>query len=94
MAYVNHSQIKSAVNSSPIAASGPKRIQNRVYRQCAKEGFRARIRHELEGKVPTAVPLYSHHATRQSHFALGWNAVTAAHLLRARAHAKAQAAVG
>lgn len=89
MTFINHHQAKSAVNNSPIASTGPKRIQNRVHRQCAKDGFEARIKAELaakpDGAVPNQPPLYSHHATRQSYFNLGWNAVTPTHVLRAKA---------
>ncbi|UCX05442.1 hypothetical protein [Shewanella glacialimarina] len=91
MAFVHH-QAKSAVNHSPIAATGPKKIQNRVHRQCAKDGFDARIIAELAGQVPAAAPLHSHHATRQYFFNLGWGSVMAVHVLRAKAciNAKSQ----
>jgi len=89
MAFINHHQAKSAVNHAPIANAQPKRIQNRVHRQCAKDGFDARIRAELAAKQPsdvaTVAPLYSHHSTRQSYFNLGWQAVTLTHVLRAKA---------
>ncbi|MGI2227068.1 hypothetical protein [Shewanella frigidimarina] len=90
MAFINHHQAKSAVNHAPIANAQPKRIQNRVHRQCAKDGFDARIREELAaacgiGQVSPDIPLHSHHATRQHYFNLGWNAVTPAHVLRAKA---------
>ncbi len=52
MTFINHDQAKGAVNHSPIAGAGPKKIQNRVHRQCAKDGFDARIKAELAGKVP------------------------------------------
>lgn len=81
----------------PIANARPKHIQNRVYRQCAKDGFNARIKAELAGDVPATVPVYSHHLTRQSYFDQGWQAVTQLHVLKAKAKAreqrKAQAAV-
>jgi hypothetical protein len=59
---------------------------------CAKDGFEARIKAEiaaeLTGNVPHQPPLYSHHATRQSYYNLGWHAVTPIHVLRAKAQAK------
>jgi hypothetical protein len=89
MAFTNHHQAKSAVNHSPIASSGLNRIKNRVHRQCAKDGFDARIRAKIAAKQPNDVaavaPLYSHHSTRQSYFNLGWQAVTPTHVLRAKA---------
>lgn len=91
MAFVTHNNYRSGVNSMPIANVRPKRIQNRVYRQCAKDGFNARIKAELAGDVPATVPLYSHSATRQSYYSQGWHAVTYLHILKAREQRKAQA---
>ncbi|MDT3296074.1 hypothetical protein Q4Q57_13080 [Shewanella sp. SP2S2-6] len=105
MAFVTHNtsrkcQSRSGVNSMPIANFRPSgfhisRIQNRVYRQCAKDGFNARLRAELAaelaGVVPATVPLYSHSLTRQSYFEQGWHAVTHLHILKAREQRKAQA---
>jgi ABC-type uncharacterized transport system ATPase component len=81
----------------------PKRIQNRVYRQCAKDGFNARLKAELKQEqnrgtannlsLANNIPLYSHHSTRQSYFNLGWQAVTTAHLIRAKARAQNQVSV-
>jgi hypothetical protein len=90
MPFTHHNHKCSAVNHAPIANAQPKRIQNRVHRQCAKDGFDTRIREELAaacgiGQVPPDIPLHSHHATRQHYFNLGWNAVTPAHVLRAKA---------
>ena len=100
MRYTNHSQVRSAVNSSPIAPtlsnqslsnqSQPKRIKNRVYRQCAKDGFNARLQAELAGEMPTVPRLYSHHKTRQSYFNKGWHAVTAMHILQAKQRQQTQ----
>lgn len=91
MAFVTHNNYRSGVNSMPIANARPKRIQNRVYRQCAKDGFNARIKAELAGDVPATIPLYSHSATRQSYYSQGWHAVTYLHILKAREQRKAQA---
>lgn len=96
MAFVTHNtsrkcRVRSGVNSMPIANARPKRIQNRVYRQCAKDGFNARIKAELAGDVPAVPPLYSHSATRQSYYSQGWHAVTYLHILKAREQRKAQA---
>ena len=91
MAFVTHNNYRSGVNSMPIANAEPKRIQNRVYRLCAKDGFNARIKAELSGNVPNGVPLYSHSLTRQSYFEQGWHAVTHLHILKARDQRKAQA---
>ena len=104
--YQYHGHECSAVNHAPIENVSPKRIQNRVYRQCAKDGFNARLKAELNqelNKEPNQdqnrgtannlslannIPLYSHHATRQSYFNLGWQAVTTANLLRAKARSQ------
>lgn len=91
MAFVTHNNYRSGVNSMPIANARPKRIQNRVYRQCAKDGFNARIKAELAGDVPAVPPLYSHSATRQSYYSQGWHAVTYLHILKAREQRKEQA---
>lgn len=91
MAFVTHNNYRSGVNSMPIANARPKRIQNRVYRQCAKDGFNARIKAELAGDVPAVPPLYSHSATRQSYYSQGWHGVTYLHILKAREQRKAQA---
>ncbi|MBO2568613.1 hypothetical protein AYI84_04610 [Shewanella algae] len=86
MAFISQNRTQSAVNTAQIQ-QGPKSIANRVYRQCAQDGFRARVRHELAGKSTATVPLYSHHATRQSYYSLGWQAVTPLHISKARAKA-------
>ncbi|MGI2182417.1 hypothetical protein ACRN9F_09240 [Shewanella oncorhynchi] len=95
MAFVTHNNFRSGVNSMPIANAQPKRIQNRVYRQCAKDGFNARLRAELAadltGNAPATLLLYSHSLTRQSYFDQGWQAVTHLDILKARKRAKAQA---
>lgn len=96
MAFVTHNtsrkcRVRSGVNSMPIANARPKRISNRVYRQCALDGFNARIKAELAGDVSATVPLYSHSATRQSYYSQGWHGVTYLHILKAREQRKAQA---
>lgn len=94
MAFVTHNNYRSGVNSMPIANARPKRISNRVYRQCALDGFNARIKAELAGNVPAnleqKVPLYSHSATRQSYYSQGWHAVTYLHVLKAKEKAREQ----
>jgi hypothetical protein len=105
--YQYHGHECSAVNHAPIENLTPKRIQNRVYRQCAKDGFNARLKAELKQELNSEqvlntannlslannIPLYSHHSTRQSYFNLGWQAVTTAHLIRAKARAQNQVSV-
>jgi hypothetical protein len=100
--YQYHGHECSAVNHAHIENVSPKRIQNRVYRQCAKDGFNARLKAELNQEpnqdqnrepannlsLANNIPLYSHHSTRQSYFNLGWQAVTTAHLLRAKARSQ------
>ncbi|MCL1121201.1 hypothetical protein N7V09_12365 [Shewanella seohaensis] len=92
MAFISHNKVRSGVNSMPIANARPKRISNRVYRQCALDGFNACIKAHLAaenaGDVPAAVPLYSHSATRQSYYAQGWHAVTHLHVLKAKEKAR------
>ncbi|WP_336618883.1 hypothetical protein [Shewanella xiamenensis] len=90
MAFVTHNNYRSGVNSMPIANARPKCISNRVYRQCALDGFNARIKAELAGNVPAVPPLYSHSATRQSYYSQGWHAVTYLHVLRAKEKAREQ----
>lgn len=104
MAFVTHNtsrkcRVRSGVNSMPIANARPSgfhisRIQNRVYRQCALDGFNARLRAELAAELPAnleqKVPLYSHSATRQSYYSQGWHAVTYLHVLRAKEKAREQ----
>lgn len=103
MAFISHNKVRSGVNSMPIANARPSgfhisRIQNRVYRQCALDGFNARLRAELAahlaaenaGDVPATVPIYSHSATRQSYYSQGWHAVTYLHVLKAKEKAREQ----
>ena len=47
--FTNHNHSKSAVNNSQLANQMPKKIQNRVYKQCALDGFNERIKKELAG---------------------------------------------
>lgn len=79
---------KSAVNSMQFANQMPKRIQNRVYRQCALDGFNERIRKELAGEDTSQIRLYSHHSTRQMYFKYGYNSVTERHINFARLKAQ------
>lgn len=55
-------------------------IANRVYRACYADGRAKRLDRELARQggdtSPLKVPLYSHHATRQSFFNKGWHSVT------------------
>lgn len=93
--FTNHRQIKSGVNRAPFINARPQQIQNRVYRQCAKDGFNARLRAELAASqqgipVTHTVPLYSGSSTRQSYFIQGWKAVTSMHILRAKARVNTQ----
>ena len=62
-----------------------KHIKNRVYRQCAIDGFNARLKAELKREVPANPPLHSHHTTRQSYFNKGWYAVTYMDIARIKA---------
>ncbi len=73
--FVNNGQ--SAVNNSPFANRTPGRIKNRVDRECARDGYKKRIEKELAGESTIKPPLYSHDATRQSFYNLGWNSVNA-----------------
>ena len=86
MAFVTHNNYRSGVNSMPIANARPKRIS----RQCALDGFNARIKAELAGNVPAVPPLYSHSATRQSYYSQGWHSVTYLHVLKAKEKAREQ----
>ncbi|QUN06448.1 hypothetical protein KDN34_03005 [Shewanella yunxiaonensis] len=88
--YRTHNNTCSAVNKSEFSGAQERRIQNPVYRDCAMTGFKNRLAAELAGNVPPEPPLYSHHATRQSYFNKGWNAVTKLHILRAQAELLAQ----
>lgn len=70
-------------------------IRNRVDRECANDGFKARIKAELApqqvGTTSLKPPLYSHDATRQSFFNKGWHAVTTMHILQDKQAAKQHA---
>lgn len=76
-----------------------RKIKNRIYSQCLKDGKCARIQAELTRLSrlrmaslaplaelitrPLSPGLYSHHATRQSFFNKGWHAVTLVDILTA-----------
>ena len=65
-------------------------LKNPRYLACFKEGRRAHLKAYLADPSTTtadleAIPLYSHHATRQSLFAQGWRSVGELDRLRARA---------
>ncbi|MBF4797927.1 hypothetical protein [Aeromonas hydrophila] len=65
-------------------------LKNPRYLACFKDGRSAHLRAWLADPLtsntdPQAIPLYSHHATRQSLFAKGWQSVTELDRLRARA---------
>lgn len=73
--FTNNAQ--SAVNNSQFANPMPKRIRNKVDRECARDGFRKIIEKELAGECTIKPPLYSHDATRQSFFNYGWKSANA-----------------
>lgn len=65
-------------------------LKNPRYLACFKDGRRAHLKAYLANPNITSadletIPLYSHHATRQSLFAQGWRSVTELDRLRARA---------
>ncbi|WP_454009979.1 hypothetical protein [Aeromonas sp. Marseille-Q7275] len=65
-------------------------LKNPRYLACFKEGRRAHLKAYLADPSTTtadleAIPLYSHHPTRQSLFAQGWRSVGELDRLRARA---------
>lgn len=65
-------------------------LKNPRYLACFKDGRSAHLKAWLADPLttstdPQAIPLYSHHATRQSLFAKGWLSVTELDRLRARA---------
>ncbi|MFM5254955.1 hypothetical protein ACEUBK_12680 [Aeromonas hydrophila] len=65
-------------------------LKNPRYLACFKDGRSAHLKAWLADPLtsntdPQAIPLYSHHATRQSLFAKGWQSVTELDRLRARA---------
>lgn len=65
-------------------------LKNPRYLACFKDGRSAHLKVWLADPLtistdPQAIPLYSHHATRQSLFAKGWLSVTELDRLRARA---------
>ncbi|WP_346205997.1 hypothetical protein [Aeromonas salmonicida] len=65
-------------------------LKNPRYLACFKDGRRAHLKAYLAASSTTSadletIPLYSHHATRQSLFAQGWRSVTELDRLRARA---------
>ncbi|MDX7824234.1 hypothetical protein SJT38_14110 [Aeromonas caviae] len=60
-------------------------LKNPRYLACFKDGRRAHLKAALAGADLEAIPLYSHHATRQSLFEQGWRSVGELDRLRARA---------
>ncbi|QNF25778.1 hypothetical protein FT673_22325 [Aeromonas hydrophila] len=63
-------------------------LKNPRYLACFKDGRRAHLKAYLAASVSTdleTIPLYSHHATRQSLFEKGWRSVGELDRLRARA---------
>ncbi|MFQ2590390.1 hypothetical protein GWC92_13240 [Aeromonas caviae] len=60
-------------------------LKNPRYLACFKDGRCAHLKAALVGADLEAIPLYSHHATRQSLFAQGWRSVGELDRLRARA---------
>ena len=60
-------------------------LKNPRYLACFKDGRRAHFKAYLAGADLQAIPLYSHHQTRQSLFAQGWRSVGELDRLRARA---------
>lgn len=60
-------------------------LKNPRYLACFKDGRRAHLNAYFASADLTAIPLYSHHATRQSLFEQGWRSVTELDRLRARA---------
>ncbi|MBS4699351.1 hypothetical protein [Aeromonas media] len=60
-------------------------LKNPRYLLCFKDGRKAHFKAALASADLQAIPLYSHHATRQSLFAKGWQSVTELDRLRAGA---------
>ncbi|HDX9010351.1 hypothetical protein [Aeromonas dhakensis] len=62
-------------------------LKNPRYLACFKDGRKAHLKAALANQIadPKAIPLYSHHPTRQSLFAQGWRSVGELDRLRARA---------
>ncbi|WP_323921610.1 hypothetical protein [Aeromonas caviae] len=60
-------------------------LKNPRYLACFKDGRRAHLKAALAGADLEAIPLYSHHATRQSLYEQGWRSVGELDRLRARA---------
>ena len=60
-------------------------LKNPRYLACFKDGRRAHLKAALAGADLETIPLYSHHATRQSLFEQGWRSVGELDRLRARA---------
>ncbi|MDX7717345.1 hypothetical protein [Aeromonas caviae] len=60
-------------------------LKNPRYLACFKDGRRAHLKAALAGAELEAIPLYSHHATRQSLYEQGWRSVGELDRLRARA---------
>ena len=60
-------------------------LKNPRYLLCFKDGRRAHLNAALAGADLEAIPLYSHHATRQSLYEQGWRSVGELDRLRARA---------
>jgi len=92
MSVLTHPQQQAAA-AQAAGWFGVPELKNPRYLACFKDGRRAHLKAALAHQIadPQAIPLYSHHQTRQSLFEKGWRSVTELDRLRARArHAKPQ----
>ncbi|WP_337072321.1 hypothetical protein [Aeromonas veronii] len=85
MSVLTIKQQKAASAIQAAGCFGIPELKNPRYLACFKDGRKAHLKAALAGADLEAIPLYSHHATRQSLFAQGWRSVGELDRLRARA---------
>ena len=92
MSVLTIKQQKAAAAIQAAGCFGIPELKNPRYLACFKDGRKAHLKAALANQIadPQAIPLYSHHQTRQSLFGSlltnkGWRSVTELDRLRARA---------
>ncbi|WP_256689445.1 hypothetical protein [Aeromonas veronii] len=84
MSVLTIKQQKAAAAIQAAGCFGIPELKNPRYLACFKDGRKAHLKAALANQIadPKAIPLYSHHQTRQSLFEKGWRSVTELDRLR------------
>lgn len=87
MSVLTIKQKQAAAAIQAAGCFGIPELKNPRYLACFKDGRKAHLKAALANQIadPKAIPLYSHHKTRQSLFEKGWRSVTELDRQRARA---------